>query len=191
MNSASDINMHAITVPIFATLLGASAWAVREDVLFHRISNRLTVSVLCAGLTLQLALAGWEALGQAALGMIVGLTVLLPLYLLRATGAGDVKLLAALGTLLGPQWTFIGGLYTLIAGGALALGYVAYGAVTAAITPAGIPCLLRIQYAFERAQQLRRERFPYALAIGLGAIGAAIQRGDLKVVIDYLTGATA
>ena len=183
--------MHAVTVPLFATLLGASAWAVREDVLSHRIPNRLTGSVLCVGLTLQLFLAGWQALGQAGLGMIVGLAILLPLYLLRATGAGDVKFLGALGILLGPQWTFIAGLYTLLAGGALALGYVTFAATAAAIAPSGLPWSLRIHYACQRAQQLRRERFPYALAIAMGALGAAMQRGDLRAAFEYLTGAAA
>jgi prepilin peptidase CpaA len=182
--------MNAVTVPLFATLLGASAWAVREDVLFHRIPNRLTGSVLCVGLTLQLLLVGWQALGQAALGMVVGVAILVPLYYLRATGAGDVKFLGALGTLLGPQWTFIAGLYTLIAGGVLALGYVTFAAVAAGITPSGIPPSLRIHNACQRAQQLRRERFPYALAIAMGVLGAAIQRGDLRTAFEYLTGAT-
>jgi prepilin peptidase CpaA len=180
--------MHAVTIPLFATLLGASAWAVREDVLSHRIPNRLIGSVLCVGLTFQLLLGGWQALGEAALGMIVGLAILLPLYVLRATGAGDVKFLGALGSLLGPQWALIAGLYTLLAGGALAVGYIAFAATAAAIAPAGIAPSLRIHYARQRAQQLRHERFPYALAIAVGALGAAMQRGDLRAAFEYLTG---
>jgi prepilin peptidase CpaA len=115
--------------------------------------------------------------------------VLLPLYMLRATGAGDVKLLAALGALLGPYWILVAGLYTLIAGGVLALGYLLLGALRAAVAPVGAPWLLRIQHGFDRAQKLRRERFPYALAIAIGAVSAATQRGDLRAVFDYLYGA--
>jgi prepilin peptidase CpaA len=183
--------MQAATLPLFATLLGASAWAVREDLLAHRIPNRLTGSLLFVGLMLQLGFGGWIGLGQAALGVLIGLAVLMPLHLLRATGAGDVKLLAATGALLGPHWTAIAGAYTLMAGGALALGYVLGGALSAAIAPAGASWPLRIHYARERAQQMRRERFPYALAIAVGAIAAAAQRGDLQAAFDYLTGAGA
>jgi len=180
--------MQPMTVPLFVTLLGASTWAVREDLLEHRIPNRLTGSLLFLGVTLQLALGGWSALGDAALGFVVGLVVLLPLYLVRATGAGDVKLLAALGTLLGPYWILVAGLYTLIAGGALALGYLLHCALRAAIAPVGVSWPLRIQHGYERVQQLRRKRFPYALAIAIGAVGAAAQRGDLRALFDYLCG---
>jgi prepilin peptidase CpaA len=180
--------MQGLTLPLAATVLGASAWAVREDLLAHRIPNLLTGSVLGVGLVLQLALGGWGALGQATLGVLVGLAVLLPFYLLRAMGAGDVKLLAALGALLGPHWALIAGIGTLIAGGILAGAYLLAGALRAALVPAGAPWSLRILNARERAQQLRRERFPYALAIAVGALAAVIQRGDLQAVFAYLSG---
>jgi prepilin peptidase CpaA len=181
--------MQGLTLPLTATLLGASAWAVREDLLAHRIPNRLTGSLLCLGFVLQFAFGGWSALGQAALGALVGLAVLLPLYLLRAMGAGDVKLLAAIGALLGPHWALIAGIYTLLAGGVLAVFYVMIGSVRAALAPAGGSWRERLFHASARAQQLRRERFPYALAIAIGAISAAAQRGDLRALYQFLSGA--
>jgi prepilin peptidase CpaA len=181
--------MQGLTLPLTATLLGASAWAVREDLLAHRIPNRLTGTLLCLGLVLQFAIGGWSALGQAALGALVGLAILLPLYVLRAMGAGDVKLLAALGALLGPHWALVAGIYTLIAGGVLAVFYVLIGSVRAALAPAGESWKQRLHHAGERAQQLRRERFPYALAIAVGALCAVTQRGDLQALYKLLSGA--
>jgi len=183
--------MQSLTSLLLAILIGASAWAVREDLLSHRIPNRLTGSLLCVALTLQFAFGGWTALGQAALGALVGLAMLLPLYVMRATGAGDVKLLAAVGALLGPYWACLAGAYTLMAGGALGLGYVACGAINAAMTPVGAPWPVRIEHARARAQRARRDRFPYALAIAIGAIAAAVQRGDFEVAFHYLTGTAA
>jgi prepilin peptidase CpaA len=181
--------MQGLTLPLTAALLGASAWAVREDLLAHRIPNRLTGSLLCLGCLLQFAFGGWSALGQAALGALVGLGMLLPLYLLRAMGAGDVKLLAAIGALLGPRWALVAGINTLIAGGVLAIGYLMVGSVRAALVPAGAPWHVRVHHARERAQQLRRERFPYALAIAVGALTAVAQRGDLQALYQFLFGA--
>jgi prepilin peptidase CpaA len=166
--------MQDLTPQLFATLLGASGWAVREDLLFHRIPNRLTGSLLCLGLALHFTSSGWSALGLAALGVPVGLAMLLPLYTLRATGAGDVKLLAASGAALGPYWIALAGAYSLIAGGVLAAGYLLWGATNAALAAAG-PLPVRIQSARARAQQVRRERFPYALAIASGVLAAALQ----------------
>lgn len=181
--------MQGLTLPLTATLLGASAWAVREDLLAHRIPNRLTGSLFCLGCLLQFAIGGWSALGQAALGALVGLGILLPLYLLRAMGAGDVKLLAAIGALLGPHWALVAGISTLIAGGVLAVGYVLVGALRAAVAPAGASWSERLHHAGARAQLLRRERFPYALAIAIGVLSAVAQRGDLQVLYQFLTGA--
>ena len=51
----------------------------------------------------------------------IGLLLLLPLYLLRMMGAGDVKLMAMIGAFLGPNDIFGVFLSTLIVGGVLAL----------------------------------------------------------------------
>jgi prepilin peptidase CpaA len=54
-------------------------------------------------------------------GLAVGLGALLPLYLFRVMGAGDVKLMAMVGAFLGASATFAACLATLIAGGVLAI----------------------------------------------------------------------
>jgi len=179
--------MQGLTLPLTATLLCASAWAVREDLLAHRIPNRLTGSLLCLGFLLQLAFGGWSGLGQAALGTLVGFAVLFPLYLLRAMGAGDVKLLAAMGALLGPYWALVAGVGALLAGGALGVAYLIVGAVRAALAAAGGSWSERLHEARVRMHQLRRERFPYALAIAIGALTAVAQRGDLQAVYQFLS----
>jgi prepilin peptidase CpaA len=179
--------MQDLTLPLLAIVLSASAWAVREDLLAHRISNSLSGSLLAAGLALQLTFGGWTALGQALLGAVVGLAVLLPLYVMRATGAGDVKLLAGFGALLGPYGALLAGTYTLIAGGVLAIIYLVHGALRAALTPAGVPWALRFHTACACAQQMRHQRFPYALAIAIGTIAVMVQRGDLNTASNYLS----
>ncbi len=55
------------------------------------------------------------------LGCVVGLVLMLPGHALGATGAGDVKLMAAVGSLLGPLVVVNAVLFTAIAGGVLAV----------------------------------------------------------------------
>ena len=55
------------------------------------------------------------------MGWGVGLLLLLPLYLLRMMGAGDVKLMAMIGAFVGPNDILGVFLSTLIVGGVLAL----------------------------------------------------------------------
>ena len=58
---------------------------------------------------------------QSLLGLAAGLALFMPLYLLRALGAGDVKLLAMVGAWLGAPLLLGAALLTLLAGGAMAL----------------------------------------------------------------------
>jgi prepilin peptidase CpaA len=107
------------------------AWAVATDVRSRRIPNKLVVLGILSGLALQATVtpgAGlfsepFGALGlvKAAAGMLLGLVLLLPMYALGALGAGDVKLLAMIGTFLGPLDTVGAGLSSVLAGGLLAV----------------------------------------------------------------------
>ncbi len=54
-------------------------------------------------------------------GLFLGVAFLLPVYLIGGMGAGDVKLMGAVGSILGPQGVFIAFLYSAIAGGLYAL----------------------------------------------------------------------
>ena len=96
------------------------------DVRTHRIPNWLVLlgAVTCiAGQMIQPALLEFGIAG-ALKGIAVGFALLLPLYLLRATGAGDVKLMAMVGAYLGPWGVASAVLLSFIAGGVLALTVV-------------------------------------------------------------------
>jgi len=93
------------------------------DVRTHRIPNWLVLlgGVTCiGGQMIQPALLGFGIAG-ALKGIAVGFALLLPLYLVRATGAGDVKLMAMVGAFLGPWGVASAALLSFIAGGVLAL----------------------------------------------------------------------
>ncbi len=108
------------------TLILASglAAAVVIDVRTRRIPNWLTASLAAAGLGMAFA-GGGVSPRQAALGLIAGLLLMMPSHLIGATGAGDVKLMAAVGSLLGPGLVLRAFLFTAVAGGVLALAVAA------------------------------------------------------------------
>jgi prepilin peptidase CpaA len=107
--------------PQMAALVVALAGCI-ADVKTRRIPNVLTFGAAAGALGFHLALGGWAGLGSAAAGWLVGAALFFPLFALRGLGAGDVKLLAALGAWLGPSQTVWLAAFSAIAGGILALG---------------------------------------------------------------------
>jgi prepilin peptidase CpaA len=89
-----------------------------------RLPNVLTLGGLAAALLMSL-LPNGIGIADAALGAGAALAVLLPPWLARLTGAGDVKLLAMAGAFLGVPSVFAALLVTMVAGGLFALGFAA------------------------------------------------------------------
>jgi prepilin peptidase CpaA len=159
-----------------AALLLAMAVAVRQDLVQHRISNVLTFGTFSAGLVTHWTLSGPGGLAFALAGGAVGLACLLPLYLARGMGAGDVKLMAAAGAFLGPFGALVASVTTLVFGAVLAMAIVAARAMgSRTATTAQSPAPDGTGESGDTMAQVRKERFPYAAAIGLGVAVALWQ----------------
>jgi prepilin peptidase CpaA len=91
------------------------------DVRSHRIPNVVTFGGAAVGMLFSLWIGGLPGLGQAAAGWATGVALFLPLFLLGGMGAGDVKLLGAVGAWLGPMGVLWSGFFAVMAGGVLAL----------------------------------------------------------------------
>ena len=91
------------------------------DVRTRRIPNVLTFGATIAALVFYGSTAGTSGLATSVGGWMVGAALFLPVFALRGMGAGDVKLLAAVGAWLGPLPVAWVALVTAIAGGAAAL----------------------------------------------------------------------
>lgn len=96
------------------------------DLLYRRIPNWLTypaalVAVLAHSLT-----GGMSGLAFSLVGLGVGMALLMPLYLVKGMGAGDVKLLGVVGACLGPKQVFYAFIGTSLAGGVYALILLAF-----------------------------------------------------------------
>lgn len=108
-------------VPEFSLLsvvaIIAAVIALVTDVRHRRIPNWLTASTLVIGLVANTALHGIDGAVSSLAGAGLGLAILLPFYVFRTMGAGDVKLLAAFGAVLGPQMLISVAVYASIIGG--------------------------------------------------------------------------
>ena len=89
------------------------------DLRSHRIPNSLTFTAAAAALVLQGMTGGVPGLVTSVIGLLVGLAVFFPFFALGGLGAGDVKLLAALGAWLGAPTVLQVSFYSAIAGGVL------------------------------------------------------------------------
>lgn len=161
-------------------LTGLLLLAAISDCRSHRIPNWI---VLC-GVSFALIdqCVRWLPLEGplfALAGLAVGFLLFLPLYLLRAMGAGDVKLLAMVGAFLGPADTFRVALATMVVGGAMAITFVLVKG-TAVRMVHNLTSLFQvglIDVLGGHAPNLRvpstasAGKLPYGVAIAVGTIG--------------------
>jgi prepilin peptidase CpaA len=157
------------------TALAAVVVAAAIDWRTRKIPNLLTFPVALAAILANAAFGGWMGGAAALVGLVFGLCIFLLLMLVGAMGPGDVKLMAALGALLGVVNVFWIGLFTCLVGGLLAILY--------SVGKGSLPRLLRrtwemlkfmlFTHRLPKAEELgatREDYMPYALAIALGVI---------------------
>ncbi len=170
--------------PLVALLL----MVAKQDIRSHRIPNKLVLIGVILGLMLNGLLPdglgfnsttpgglGWLA-GLQGLG--IGMAVLLPIYWLRAMGAGDVKLMAMVGAFLGPTDVLGAVLATFIAGGVMALAVVLWSRQLAGLSQ-NIKLILLGGFVKMSAGKLPLMndlpvsvgKLPYAVAITVGTLG--------------------
>jgi prepilin peptidase CpaA len=106
---------------IWALTLALTLYAGWYDWRTRRIPNWLTVPALLLGVALRGWLAGWHGALVALEGAGLALVVLLPLVLMRALGAGDWKLMGAVGALLGPRMLLFVLLSSIFVSGVMAV----------------------------------------------------------------------
>jgi prepilin peptidase CpaA len=158
-----------VIVPVL--VLAAAAAASIVDIRTRRVPNALTLAIATTGTAVAAAGYGRVGIVAALVGGLVGVLVMLPGHLVGQTGAGDVKLLGALGTLLGPGDTMMAFLYSAIAGGVLALMVAAHrGRLAATIGATGRLVATGGRHAVVVEDTTRNNRFAYAPAVALGAV---------------------
>ena len=155
---------------------------IMTDVTTRRIPNAVTLSGIGTGLLIGGASHGLAGCAAAASGTLLAIALLIGPFALGGIGGGDVKMMAAIGSLAGPQALLASLLAGMILGGLVAVGVLvrrgrlgeklhAMGAMTRS-------ALLTRSFAPLRAQAEAQDAvaLPYSVPLGLGtAIALALQ----------------
>jgi prepilin peptidase CpaA len=115
--------MSTTAIIMLVTLVSVAAL---YDLRFRKIPNWLNVGGLVFAIAFACLEGGFEGLKTAGFGALCALAIYAPLYLLRGMGAGDVKLMAAVGALCGPGNWIVLFLLTALLGGVASVGLILY-----------------------------------------------------------------
>ena len=156
-------------------LVAGALVATVIDLRTRRIPNTLTAAMAAIGVGLAATgISGMSILASIG-GLALGLALMMPGHALGATGAGDVKLMGAVGAVVGPGMVVSAFLFTAIAGGVLAVA-VAMQRQRLAATIAGTGRLIAAPAGAQ--QEIRSattaRRFAYGPAIAIGSVLAGL-----------------
>lgn len=111
------------TLVQWGTVIGASLAGAVCDTRTHRIPNWLTLPVVAAGLTWSFWLGGVTGLVNAIGGCVLMALPFVFLFIFADGGAGDAKLMGALGAWLGVVEGLVALVAVVVVGAVLAFGY--------------------------------------------------------------------
>lgn len=155
-------------------LIPASLYDVRS----RRIPNWLSLAGMLLGIALHAAYAGWAGVVESTAGLGLALLLGFFLYAIGWLGAGDAKLLAAIGATVGLSQIFEFLFWILISGGAVAVLMLAtHGALLRLLKRYW--AILMLSVASRRwcqlpASDVEAVEIPYAIPMALGVLIAVI-----------------
>ena len=173
--------------PIIATLIVFLALCAGVDLSARRIPNFISGPAVVAGLALNGVYFGADGVRASLAGLVATTAVLLGPFALGGLGGGDVKMMGAVGALLGPRLALWSMALGMMLGGVVMLCHLARtgrlreklertramltaAAVTGSLSP------LRVSATDPGAIAL-----PYSVPLGLGTLAVVALRGTGRV----------
>ncbi len=172
--------MTTMSIAPFTSLVFLLTVASITDLRYQRIPNWLTFPAMFLALSYHTIGAGVSGLLWSAGGLAVGMAVLVLYYLLGMLGAGDVKLMGAVGALLGPADAFYAFVFSVFVGGIYAIFTLIIEAVFGNVQNTfyyrywvmAKTFLYTRQFAYIRPTETEKKvRLCYGVAISLGTLG--------------------
>jgi prepilin peptidase CpaA len=165
--------MEIITIAILSVVLLIAA---AQDLKQGKISNRLTLPAVLLAVTLHTGQDGIDGLFFSLAGFGTGLGLLLVFYFMGGMGAGDVKLMGAVGSFLGAKATFGAFIFVALAGGIYSLAILLIrrdifkGFFSEKLLILSSMVMLRQYVPIQTESSGQRPRLKYGLAIAFGTI---------------------
>lgn len=159
-------------------LLSAVFAAAIIDYRFRKVPNYITFPAMLGGVAIGLLQSGPMGISASASGLLFGIALFTVPYAMGGIGAGDVKLLGAIGAIKGPGFVLASFLGAAIIGGIMAIGRMAFIIKSSDMRVLGQS--VRAAYytgmlsAVEIPEYAQKESLPYAVAISGGAVVALI-----------------
>ena len=113
------MTLNEVTILLFLIIILLTA--VVSDFGFYKIPNSLTYTAMIVAIVYHTYMKGLAGFLFSIEGIGVGIAIMIIPYLMGGMGAGDAKLMGAVGGLLGPKDAFMAFLYSAIIGGIYAL----------------------------------------------------------------------
>ncbi|WP_434715400.1 A24 family peptidase [Paraburkholderia sp. A3RO-2L] len=181
--------MNAFDFPVGTCLLALLGVAAGTDLHARRIPNVLVLTGLAVAFAVQWALHGvGEGSQRWISGLLTGGCLFMPFYLLRGMGAGDVKLMAAVGAFVGAGPAFEIALATCVIGGVWSLAVVVFKGAARSVATNMMAILLskggqggRLFESEKGAAMPSVGSLPYGVAIAMGTLSIMLLRAGQSI----------
>ena len=160
---------------VLTALCACLGSAALVDSARRKIPNEITLGTTVVGIALAATGVSGISVASSLLGFLLAFLLMLPGHVLGSTGAGDVKLFAAAGAVVGAEQVVPAFLMTAIAGGLLAV-FIAWrrGRLARTFRLTARLFGLQQQTKAEIESPGEHNRFPYGPAIAVGCVIAAL-----------------
>ena len=155
-------------------LIPLAVLIIYHDVRYRRIPNAFVLATLISGLTLNIAMGGFNGGVNSLGGCVLAFILMFMLHVFGAMGAGDVKLFAAIGSVIGAQLVLPTFVVVVLTGGLLAMVSIVrsgiFGTTMHRVLQIFVGLLPGWQMPKFTVPADRRHTIPYGVAITIGTI---------------------
>lgn len=159
--------------PIFISTIVISALAAFTDLWRGKVYNWLTFPAIFLGIFLSTFYFGWSGFVSSLFGVILAFFIFGWMFLIQTMGAGDVKLLMALGALGGARYSFEVAILSVLIGAAFAFVILSFKGQIFSFAKKMYRFLLSIfikELVVELPSFNRDMKMPFAVPIAIAAI---------------------